>query len=258
MKPRSVLVVSLVVLACWLIGVVYLSGNAMEGMSAAPTTLEPESYLPLVHRQPTLTPTPTPTRPPVYVMDNHSSFGHPYQGYSVVGEVYNNTGSYVWNVVVGAKFYKYGQSQPVYSISHPLHFLFRLPPGSRSCFSLDEYVRPIDWDYYAFDDVTYFTDSVPPPPIAVFNVSGAVLPGLYHLAGQVRNDHTQPILNTRVQGTLYNQDGIVLDCRWQFANTRDLSAGQMSFFEIDFTFRQNGYGDVRSHGVEKQAEWFYR
>jgi hypothetical protein len=258
MKPRSILIVSLVVLAGWVVAVIYLSGNAMEAGSAALDTLTPESYLPLVYRQPTPTSTPPPTLPPVYIMDNHSSFAHGDGGYSVVGEVRNNTGSSLWNVVVGAKFYKTGKSRPVNSISHQLYFLFRLKPGSRTCFSLDAGSGSVDdWDYYVFDEVSYLTDSVLPPLITRLDDDGTALPDRYHLSGQVRNDHTEPIYNTRVQGALYDKNGIVLDCRWENTLIRELSVGQTSFYEINFTSRKDGYGDVDRYRVERQAEWFY-
>jgi len=258
MEPRSILVVSLVVLAGWLVAVIYLSGNAMEAGSAALDTLTPESYLPLVYRQPTPTATPPPTLPPVYIMDNHSSFAHGDGGYSVVGEVRNDTGSYLWNVVVGAKFYKNGQSKPVSSISQSLHFLFRLKPGSRTCFALDAGSGYGDWDYYVFDKISYFADSVPPPSIILLSHSGDAPDGFFHIWGKLQNEHPATIHNTRVQGTLYNKGGKVLDCRSRPAYTPDLPEGQTSDFEIFFTDREDGYGDVHEYRVERQAEWFYR
>ena len=124
MKIRSIFVVSLVALSAWVIVLLYSTWNATHAMQTVAGTPEPESYIPLVFKQstPTMTPTPSPTPIPygVHILDNHSSFAHsPGKGYSVVGEIYNNTDDHVWNIVVSAKFYD-SQDKLVNTLSHPL------------------------------------------------------------------------------------------------------------------------------------------
>lgn len=261
MRSRSILIISLVVLAGWFLIVMYVSGDAIEAMSALGGTVEPEGYLPLVYKQPTPTPTPTatptPTPLPITVNNNHSSFAHSDGGYSVVGEITNNTGSYAWNIQVGAKFYKYGQSEPVATISQPVHFIFRLKPGRKTCFALDTWSGSInDWDYYVFDEVTAFFDSTSPPSINIVGgVTALIKPGEYELSGLVQNDYSGTVYNARVQGTLYDKNGTVLDCRWAYALPPTLAAGQMAGFVVDFSSRWDGYNAVRSYRVERQGEY---
>ena len=261
MKIRSIFVLSLVALSAWLIVLLYSTWNATHAMQSILGTPEPESYLPLVFKQPTptITPTPSPTPIPygVHILDNHSSFAHySHQGYSVVGEIYNNTGDYLWNIQVGAKFYD-SQGKLVNTISHPLDFIYRLKPGKRTCFSLDEFYDGIDWDYYVFQPLGYFTDDLPPPLINTGGVTGSMIADRYFISGWVSNGHPAGIVNTRVQGTLYDEDDIVLDCRSGPVNIPDLGLGEYSFFELEFMNRGDGYGDVDDYRLERQADPYF-
>jgi hypothetical protein len=229
--------------------------------------LEPEGYLPLVVIQPSPTPTPTPTVTPtptataippgVHILDTHSSFTHSDQGYSVVGEIFNNTENHLWNIQVSARFYN-SQGKRVNTISRPLDFVNRLKPGLKVCFALDEWVDDLDWEYYEFDPVSYFADDIAPPEVSKHDLVGTELAGRYFLSGKVRNDHSADIDNTRVQGALYDENGVVLDCRWDYVINRHLAPGVMSPFEIEFTHRDDGYGDVDSYKVRRQAEEYHR
>jgi hypothetical protein len=259
MKPRSILVVSLVVLAGWLIGVIFLSGNAMEVMSAAPTTLEPESYLPLVLRQPSPTPTPTPTATPipegVHILDNHSSFAHPSQGYSVVGQVFNNTDNYLWNVQVSAKFYN-SQHKRVNTLFY--NYLFTIYPRSKICFALDEWADNINWSYYQFQPLSYWSDGSAGPSISTHNVLATPVDGQYRVSGSVRNDHTVAVDPLWVQATLRDDNKVILDCRSLYDWTAPLAPGESAGFGIEFDLRKDGYGKVHDYRLDVKADEAHR
>jgi hypothetical protein len=259
MKPRSILVVSLVVLAGWLIAVIYLSGNAMEALSAAPATVEPESYLPLVYLQPTPTPTPTPTATPipygVHILDNHSSFAHPSQGYSVVGQVFNNTDNYIWNVQVGAKFYN-SQNKVVNTLTYT--YLFTIYPRSKICFALDEWADSINWSYYQFQPLSYWDDGSAGPAVSAHDVNASAIGDRYYVSGRVRNDHDAPLDPLWVQATLRDKNKVILDCRSLYDWTGPLYPTLYAAFDIEFSLRKDGYGTVYDYRLDVKADEAHR
>jgi hypothetical protein len=260
MKPRSILVVSLVVLACWLIGVIYLSGSAMGARSAALDTLTPESYLPLVYRQPTPTPTSTPSPTPipygVHILDNHSSFAHRDQGYSVVGQIFNNTDKYLWNVQVRAKFYN-SKHEKVNTLTYT--YLFTIYPRSKICFALDEGVQSISkWSYYVFQPLSYWDDGSAGPDISAHDVNGQAIGDRYYVSGRVRNDDTAPLDPLWVQATLRDKNKVVLDCRSLYDWTGPLYPDLYAAFDIEFSLRKDGYGSVRDYRLDVKADEAHR
>jgi len=260
MKPRPILVLLLVVLAGWLVAVIYLSGDAIEAMWAAPGTVEPESYLPVVYRQPTLTPTPTPTVTPipygVLILDNHSSFAHPSQGYSVVGQVFNNTDDYIWNVQVGAKFYN-SQHKVVKTLTY--NYLFTIYPRSKICFALDEWVDSINWSYYEFQPVSYWNDGSAGPAISAHDVNASAIGDRYYVSGRVRNDEQVVALDPLwVQATLRDKNKVILDCRSLYDWTGPLYPTLYAAFDIEFSLRNDGYGKVHDYRLDVKADVAHR
>lgn len=261
MKTRPWLALVFVVLAVSLLIILYWADDAARAMLEEPVLQEDSELFPLVMRQPTPTPSPIPSPtavpPGVYVQENHSSFAHSDVdgGYSVVGEVWNNTDDHLWNIQVGARFYD-AQDQLVNSISRSL--AFNLAPGKKVCFSLDNWVDEIDWEYYEFDPLSYFDGGTPPVPVVAFDVTGGPIADRYFISGWVRNEHTASIDFTRVQGTLFDEEGIVVDCRWQYAYDKILPPAGETAFEVEFTYRASGYADVDSYRVVPQADEYHK
>jgi hypothetical protein len=260
MKPRSILVVSLVVLACWLIGIIYLSGNAMGARSATLDTLTPESYLPLVYRQPTPTPTPKPSPTPipygVHILDNHSSFAHRDQGYSVVGQIFNNTDKYLWNVQVRAKFYN-SKHEKVNTLSYT--YLFTIYPRSKICFALDEGAQSInEWSYYEFQPLSYWDDGSAGPAIEPYEVNPSEIADRYYVSGRVCNEDTVPLDPLWVQATLRDKNKVILDCRSLYDWTGPINPPNCAPFSIEFRMREDGYGNVHDYRLDVKADEAHR
>jgi hypothetical protein len=172
----------------------------------------------------------------------------------VNGEVWNNTDKYLRLIRVSVKFYNdQGELVDTSSSGYPY---FDLAPGSKSCFALREYFGDADWDYYAFDPLSYWTDGIPHPSVTAINTNGYPSPsfGSYQILGEIRNDSSITVNYAKVQGTLYDVDGTVLDCWWQYANIPTLEPGQTSAFELLFGYRDAGYADVLSYRVGVEAD----
>lgn len=263
MKTRPWLALVLVVLMLCFILLLNWAEDAARAMFEEPAAQEEAELFPIVMWQPTFTPTPTPSPTPTptslppgaYIQDNHSSFAHSGAGYSVVGEIWNNSDDHLWNIQVGARFYD-AQDQLVHTISRNL--AFNLAPGKRICFSLDNWVDEVDWEYYEFDPLSYFDGAALPVPVVAFNVSGGPIADRFYISGRIRNEHTATIDYARVQGTLFDEDGLVVDCRWEYAYEEILPPAGETPFEVDFTFRASGYSDVDNFRVVVQADEYHR
>jgi hypothetical protein len=250
MRSRSILWLSLVILAIWTVFVLQLGSSSQ----AMPSELSPEAYLPAVYRLPTPTPTPTPKPtvvPPGVHIVNDSSFTHGDTGFSVVGEVYNNTDKYLWNVKVGARFYN-SSGQRVKTIK-PFALDFNPVPDSRICFAMDDRYSEINWDYYEFD-LEYWDDGTAPPPVRLDSVEGYPGTDHYGITGLVYNEHSGAVANLRVQARLKAEDGIVLDCRQAGFLPSVLYSGEKAAFTIDFDLRSDGYDNVDRYRVFAQAD----
>jgi hypothetical protein len=121
--------------------------------------------------------------------------------------------------------------------------------------ALDEFNDDIDWDYYELSVKDYWADDVTPYVIGKENLVTLTPSGRYRITGYVRNNDSVSVDNVRVQGTLYDEDGIVLDCRSnEVLNPDNLAPNGTSWFELDFTLRDDGYGDVDDYRLERQAD----
>ena len=171
-----------------------------------------------------------PAPPPVSVLNNHTTYASSGGSYRyVVGEVYNNTASYLQFVKIAVNFYNGSQLVATdYTYTH----LWDLHPYEKTCFSI-MLENPSNWTHYAFEPVSYWTDGEVRPNLTVTTHSGGVYGGSYYrIIGQIRNDESSQISFVSAVGTLYNSIGKVLDCDYSYVNSTDLNPGQVSSFEI--------------------------
>jgi hypothetical protein len=76
--------------------------------------------------------------------------------------------------------------------------------------------------------------------------------GLYHITGQLRNDHGSTVRWVQVAGTLYNAGGIVVGCEPALADPEDLNPSQVGAFDILFFGRD--YSDVASYKLQADGD----
>ena len=266
MKCKSALKLFSVLLLCsaWfaIFGAFYITQPITQAAILADpgqwqaTTMEPSS----LKTQITFTPVatiylPIMVKPPlptgVHILDNHSSYTHSLDyGYTVVGEVWNNTNNYLDRIKVVVKFYSNNQLIDTDTDSLTID----LVPGQKSCFEVRTFLGEKNWDYYEFDTLSYVIEDLPAPEIILVNSNGYLSSSSkrYSILGEVRNDYIATIRNIKVQGTVYSANNIVIDCWWQYANVDTLQPEQTSSFELNFTYRDIGYDDVVDYKVDVQ------
>jgi hypothetical protein len=237
---------------------VFILALAMLGIWVS-VALAFQTYIPIVYKQPTLTPTktstpiiipsPTPTSNPseVQILPNDSYYIDSINYLNVVGEVLNNTGDDLSFVKITANFFN-ASGQLLYS-DFTYIYLDYLPAWGITCFEVSVPV-PSGWAYYQFEAPTYFTDGQPLPNLTVLNDSGSydTTFGWYDIIGQVGNNEGVSVKFVSPVGTLYNNLGKVVGCDFTYVNSTDLAPGQISSFDI--TFFSRDYADVTSYRLQ--------
>jgi hypothetical protein len=199
---------------------------------------------------PTIIPTPAP--PGVYILPNHSQYTDSGGTVHVVGEVWNNTESYLRYVRITVSFYD--REDHLVGTGDNYIQLKSLPPSYKTCFHVMPYVWAA-WTTYRIDSPSYDTDGQPLPNVVVIDDSGTYNSALrqYEISGQVRNDHGTRVRYVRPVGTAYDGVGTVVGCGFTYANTSDLNPGQASAFMIAISGRST-YTDVTSYGIQVDGE----
>jgi len=154
-------------------------------------TLTP-TWTPTRTPTPTQTPTSTPTLTPVEVLPNYSHYVDSISALWIVGEVQNNTASYLRFVKVTANLFS--ASGQLLDTDYGYISLDNLPPGHKTCFDILFWDEPTGWSYYEFE-VSYWTDGEPLPSLTAFNHSGSYNPtfGWYEIVGLVRSSPELPV-----------------------------------------------------------------
>ena len=213
-------------------------------------------FLPLVLRSPSLppeptplppTPTPEPPAPGVYILDNSSSYVDSINYLHIVGEVQNDTGHNLRFVKVTVNVFD--NEGHLVATDFTYTTLRHLPAGEKVCFQV--FVQePENWDYYEFEDPTYWTDGQQLPNLTVLNDSGSydAIFGWYQIIGQVRNDHGTRVEFVKPVGTLYDATNTVIGCHWTYVNATDLDPDQVSSFNMVCPGRD--YSDVASYRLQ--------
>jgi hypothetical protein len=129
-----------------------------------------------------------------------------------------------------------------------------LPPGERACFAISISGPPAGWASYELGEPTYLTGGEPLPKLTTFDDQGSYDPtsGDYKVEGKVRNDHGSRVEYIEVIATLYDAQGIVVNCGSHDPNTRDLNPGESSDFLYTATLRD--YSDVASYQVQADGK----
>ncbi len=222
----------------------------------------PTVYLPIVLKPvstptpiPTPTPpTPTPTATPaptgVRVLPNHSYYVDSIDYLHIVGEVANYTGQNLQLVKVIADVYNNSQ---LAANAYTYAYLDNLPAGERTCFHLSMQ-KPANWTSYQFEPASYWTNGQPLPNLAVVSPSASYNPTFdwYQIIGMVRNDAGHQVRFVSPVGTLYNNNGTVIDCDFTYVNSTDLAAGQSSSFSMNFI--GGNYSDVSNYRLQVDGQ----
>jgi hypothetical protein len=218
-----------------------------------------QTYLPIVNKQatptptvtstPTTTPSPTPTSIPygVQILPNDFYYVDSIDYLNVVGEVLNNTRDNLRFVEITANFFN--ASGQLLDTDFTYTYLENLPAWDKTCFDISVPV-PSGWLFYQFEAPTYWTDGQTLPNLVVLNDSGSYDPtsGGYDIIGQISNDEAFRVTYVSPVGTLYNNFDQVVGCDFTYVNNPNLYPGQISSF--DMTFFGRDYADVTSYRLQ--------
>lgn len=198
-------------------------------------------YLPLTLRE---------TRPSVRILNNHFAYIDTIGYLHIVGEVENDTSSYLRFIKIIANIFN--SSGRLLDTDFTYTYLDNLSPGDRTCFHI-VMEEPIGWSYYEFEPPVYSIEGNPLPNLTVFNDSGSYKSGLgwYEIVGQVRNDHGTRVEYVSPVGTLYNASNTVVGCDFTFVSSTHLDPGQASSFKMIFSGRD--YADVTSYRIQVEG-----
>jgi hypothetical protein len=107
----------------------------------------------------TSTPTSTPTKViPVQILSNSSSYLDSIDYLHVVGEIANNTSNTLTFVKVSADLFN--SNNVFVGSDYTYTYLDNLPPHQKTCFDVLFFNTPTDWQYYQFEEPSYYTSSL--------------------------------------------------------------------------------------------------
>ena len=219
-----------------------------------------QTYLPIVYRQvtptptqvpPTATPTqepPTPTETPFPYGVQFLPIGFVYESGNmihVVGEVLNNTNESLYGVEVAVTFYN--ANGYIIDTASTVLTPLNLPEWERGCFSIIMDI-PLNWSYYIFDPLIYqISSSSPDLTVNDASVWYDTYSGDYDIIGSVFNGGAQSSLNVSVGGTLYNGIDEPVGCNYYDIDSYVLDPGQLSIFELYYDGLDRDYSDVTDY-----------
>lgn len=217
--------------------------------TATPTNTPAPTATPTRTPPPTATATSDPSR--IKILGNHSSYVDAVDYLHVLGEVQNNTDSYLRFIKVTARALN-RDGQTLGSGSAYI-YLNSLPPGEKTCFDI-LLKQPEGWSGYRLEDPIYSTDGSPLPKLTVLNSEGSQdsATGWYKITGQVRNDHGNRIDYVSPIGTAYNASGSVVGCNITYVKGNHLTAGEAGPFEMLFT--DSNAASIRSYRVQVDGD----
>ncbi|MBX3000765.1 MAG: FxLYD domain-containing protein [Caldilineaceae bacterium] len=206
---------------------------------------------------PTITPTPTSTMtataiPSVHLLDNHSTFTSTFGSLYVVGEVVNMTGSNTRFIRIDADLYNGNQ---LVDTSSGYVKLDVLQPADKACFAVLFFNPPATWSHYSLS-VSYSSTSVKSSNLVLLNDSGSYNENLsrYEVIGQIRNEESTITKFVSAIGTLYDNEGTVLDCETTYVHSTDLNPGQTSSFKMGFIRRDEQLQNAASYRLQADGD----
>ncbi len=187
---------------------------------------------PPVAPPPAPTPTPAPAPANTVTLLSHSSYTSSTGSYWIVGEVRNDTASNVQYAKVVASYYD--ASNNLIATDSGYSAIDILTPGQRSPFDILLLDPPAGIDHYSLQ-VTW--DTTNRQPLHTFTLSSisdrpASIDDWRYITGQVRNDTGKTVQYVEIIATLYNNDGVVVQTDFTFAELDELAPGQTSPFEL--------------------------
>lgn len=220
-----------------------------------PTATTTSTQTPTATATSTPTPmaTPTSTSDPskIKILGNHFAYVDVVEYLHVLGEVQNNTDSYLRFIKITARALN-RDGQTLGSGSAYI-YLDSLPPGEKTCFDV-LLKEPEAWSSYRLENPTYSTDGNPLPKLSVLSSNGShdSTTGWYKITGQVRNDQGNRIDYVSPIGTAYDASGSVVGCNITYVSGNHLIAGEAGSFEMLFT--DSNSANVRSYRIQVDGD----
>lgn len=147
----------------------------------------------------------------------------------VIGEIYNNTSSYMRFVDITANIFNNGNF-----VATDFTYVNKeiMAPRTKSCFKM--YTGyPGAYTQVKFEKPTYSTTSNRPANLSLSNVSRTVdYSGDLKVIGFVTNRSNTTIDFVSVVGTFYKSNGKAIDCDYSYASNSTLTPNQSSSFDI--------------------------
>ena len=161
------------------------------------------------------------------------------------GEVQNNTGQKIESVQIIGTFYDEGGM--VINAASTSAFIGILVPGQTSPFKLH-----FNWQGHTSDSLNdvgaslvvdyHVTSESPVSGLEIIN-DQAVGVGSLYVQGEVRNNNARTVRSVEVFATLYNEAGEVINAAREFVKGRDIEAGGIAPFDLEFAAHFAGWDD---------------
>jgi hypothetical protein len=188
---------------------------------------------------PTLTPTETPPDTPpatgtptadVVLLNNHSTFTSTFGSRYIVGEVQNNGSNNAQFVKIIADVFNAQDQLITTDFTYTVRDI--VADGEKSCFKV-LMNEPAGFDHYQLS-VEASTTTEEPRPLVITSVNEGSNQFAYELVGQVRNDGQTPAQFVKIVGTLFDSNGVVIDCDFTYANSETVAPGTTSSWSLLF------------------------
>lgn len=221
-----------------------------------PIVFSPGVPPPTLTASPTRTITPTPQSGGVATLPNSSFYEQRYSDGAVafVGEAQNNTEGAVGYLEFDVELYSDGVLVHSFHYTNPYGgFTGYLLPGEKQCFEVSDGRNEglPAFDSYVIHDPEYVVLSDPVEPLLIGNLDGGIVTGEYQITGFIANEQDYAYKDVSLNGTLYNANGVVVDCN-SFDYNRglkfDVNANRNVAIEQHFVLRPS-YASVSDFRV---------
>lgn len=213
--------------------------------AAAARLQEPAVYVPLIQNEyPRFTPTPIP--PDILVLSEERYL---YGGaLHLVGEVRNQSGEHLEDIVLKATLYN--SSNQVLASTNEALYLYHLEDGEKTCYHITFLSPPANWSYSRIEALSYSSSDGAIDGLVVISLTGDYdrNTGNYTLSGEIRNGSEGTVRCVKAVGTLYDRDGDVLGCSYEYVTGYNLLRTVKSAYEILYFDRD--YADVTNYRVQ--------
>lgn len=148
----------------------------------------------------------------------------------LVGEIEAEAGEATSQIKVTVNFYD-GETLTGTDWTYPP--MDRLVGSERTCFQLIHLGSLPSYTHYEFE-ISHEGPRDIASGLTIYNDSASVNESWARIIGSVRNDGQATAEFVKVIVTLYDTDGVPIECDSGYVNSRDLTPGQSSTFDINF------------------------